>query len=545
MRRSRRMGDRGFVLISSYLLLAVFLGYSTTMTMYDVRQRAAADHIHDQAQALALVQGVTEELREDFGYFLTTIVYQQVNQGNAVAALQWLDALGRGTENPPLDIPFVDRNKDGLITSADGDGTRDGTAASPLCLPSLPTVNSKAAACQPTTAPVQAPRAWIVSVANPGEDLNKNGLLDAGEDANGNGALDPPGLLTPRRMTIRAQAQVGSVVKTIQTTYQIDLGTSDIFRYAYFINNYGWVNAPKDTQFFVQGEMRSNGDLTLGGKGWLQVNGDLYASQNPEVSNPTTGLPAQGTIAGDPGEADDWTHYWQWKSAQSRPARRLTAKGQPAINGVAKTLPYGYGWDSDYPSPDVYKPDQRRFESQSTQPIPYLGDLTLYKNLATGYRSKSGQPPTLSYIDPGPDKDYMTSGDNKRVTLTGGIYYGPDGVAGTKDDKDPLVLVGRVSWGSDRSVQVNGPWVIPGDVIIRGEVSGRGTLYSGRNVHIVGDGIYYRNGPIWPGVERNQDTGQIRSNPDTYDSLTDMGSVCNNGAYVPSSAGAPATRCQP
>jgi len=49
----------------------------------------------------------------------------------------------------------------------------------------------------------------------------------------------------------------------------------------------------------------------------------------------------------------------------------------------------------------------------------------------------------------------------------------------------------------DYPIMIDGPVYFPGDVVIRGFVSGQGSIYAGRNIHIVGD-ITYKNPPSWP-----------------------------------------------
>ena len=60
-------------------------------------------------------------------------------------------------------------------------------------------------------------------------------------------------------------------------------------------------------------------------------------------------------------------------------------------------------------------------------------------------------------------------------------------------EKGSVILIG--TW--DAPIEINGPVVFPGDVLIRGYVTGRGTIYSGRNIHIIGD-IVYKDPPRWP-----------------------------------------------
>ena len=127
---------------------------------------------------------------------------------------------------------------------------------------------------------------------------------------------------------------------------------------------------------------------------------------------------------------------------------------------------------------------------------------------------------------------------------------GPDGIYGSGDDgvasvsainsgTQPLVIVGTDA----QPIQIDGPVVVEGDVIIKGVVSGQGTIYAGRNVHIVGD-ITYTDPPVWPSLDRNTRTGEISDYRDQQLANFDFGSVCNNGQYVPASAGPGETRCQ-
>ena len=67
------------------------------------------------------------------------------------------------------------------------------------------------------------------------------------------------------------------------------------------------------------------------------------------------------------------------------------------------------------------------------------------------------------------------------------------GTGGKSPDEGAVILIG--TW--DFPITIDGPVVFESDVIIRGFVTGRGTIYSGRNIHIIGD-INYKNPPFWP-----------------------------------------------
>ncbi len=480
-------GERGSVLISSFLAVSFFLVYSNAMTIRVLTQHRVADRLREQLQALDLARGATEQLRDDLHRFLTSDVYQTTFQGDAIQAMVWLDS--QLTASPQAPLFFT--------------GGQGGTSDKPRCLPSptpttysLPTI-SRNLSCVVTSQPVQAPRAWLTSIVK-------------------DPTADPSDPIAPRLVTMEAEARMGGTTKRIRVIYKIELGMSDIFRFAYFLNNFGWFQTTNSNLVRIHGEVRTNGDLRFAGNTYrLKVMGDLYASRNPNLINPLTGNPVNGTISGNPGQRASQLDYWQAKSDSrfptARPTLNLTFPNQPAIGGTPKTLPYGYGWDSNYPNPS--SPDQRQFAGQPIFPMPYLGNIadftspSYYRTLAT---LQGGQ---LSYYD--------SSGS-------------PVVVHGVSTDTRPLVLVGTQA----QPIVINGPVVIPGDVIIKGVITGLGTLYAGRNIHIVGD-VTYQKAPVWPVLERDTATGQVRER-NSSGAKANLGYVCNNGSYqAPTAGGCP------
>ncbi len=518
--------NRGIVLIVSFLMLTVFLAYSTTLTMRTMTERLATERKRESFQALDLAQGTLEQMREDFYRFHSSNVYQLAYQGDAVKAMTWLDTLGSNIRDPQV------LTKENPLFDLNGDAKRDGTSTDPRCITTgLPTV--KSTTCAAVGTPTQAPRAWITDLVS----------------------TDATNSLAPRRMTIRAEATVGSTTKIIEAIYEIVLGPSDIFKYAYFVNNYGWFDVPSSTWVYINGEVRSNGDLKMDGykagtplKVYnMYVQGDLYASNNPQVKDPRTGIVSTGVIVGDPNQHASRTSYLDSfgnypNSRRSRPTRDLTFPGQPAIGNPAlpKILPYGSGWDTQpRPTGQPAFPNQEKFPNQDPQPIPYLGNLGLYKTLAMTYSNKNGGTGSvLTYKDLGPD--LIADGNDTDKTISG-IYAGPDSLDPT-DDHTPLVLVGT----STKPVNIDGPIVATGDVIIKGYVTGRGTIYSGRNIHIVGELIYVSPNR-WYGLERethpqSANPGRIRERSSTGN----LGTVCNDGSYyAPGVAPPPQPLCVP
>lgn len=522
-----RLNNRGFALIITYMVLALFFIYANVLTLSTLTQRQAADRLRERNQALDLAQAAAEQLRVELYDFLTVAVYSREYQGDAVKALQWLDSLGAALVNPALkeqdnlkfDLPTQDTNGDGRLTEDDVvDGNRDATSqANARLLLSSPGPDLRYGTADdpglPTTNAANPPRAWLVSEAS----------------------TNPADTLAPRMVTIEALATVGSTTKRLRVRYQIALGMSDIFRYAYFLNNYGWIQVTNPAAVNVYGEMSSNGDLALGTAPTrnIAIAGDLYASENPDVINPITGNPSQGLITGDPYSSrvdPPNKNYWGWKGPRARPDRKLTLDGQPPIGGALKTLPYGWGWDSSGPNDPVHgSKEQARYERQPARQVPYLGDLGFYKRRAAERSS------TLIYNAPGSDGLYGTADDVP--TTMSQVYAGPDGTPGNGDDRAPLILYGTPT----KPIVLNGPVVIPGDVIIRGTVTGRGSIYAGRNVHIVGE-VRYANPTTWPSIERLESNdpatnGQLRQLNPTTAPQQNLGYVCRDGAYRAPTAG--------
>ena len=87
-------------------------------------------------------------------------------------------------------------------------------------------------------------------------------------------------------------------------------------------------------------------------------------------------------------------------------------------------------------------------------------------------------------------------------------------------DKGAVILIG--TW--DDPITIDGPVVFYSDVVLRGFVSGRGTIYSGRNIHIIGD-INYKHPPYWP-HDGTQPT------PDGVNTNMDMLALISRGSIV-------------
>lgn len=264
----------------------------------------------------------------------------------------------------------------------------------------------------------------------------------------------PSAVFQYARVTLLATAAGSSaagvaVSRTIEETVEYALRRSSVFDHAYFVNNYGWFQGSGCT---ANGNIRANGNMYLDSLSF--INGFAYASPNSELG-------AAGTISlsgGDSTRHMSQNEYWLGGGARSRPSN-------PTDGTDATVWAMGYEASSGL------------YSYQESLEMPYLGDLSAYREVA--YNAGG------------------TITQNGKV-LVEGCYSGagPSGIANGAD-KGTLVLD-----GTSKPIVIDGPVVVDGDVIIKGTVSGQGAIYAGRNIHIVGN-ITYKNTPTWPKPDTN------------------------------------------
>ncbi len=262
----------------------------------------------------------------------------------------------------------------------------------------------------------------------------------------------------------------GTVNKVIARTVSLEMTTSPIFNYAYFINNFGWLWGEGIT---ANGDVRSNGNFSFSGN--PRINGDIYASENADLGT-------VGTISGN-NKFYDIPSYQSSVSDRARPT-------DPTDPANPEDTAYEAGYDGK----------SERFEQQEVLDMPYLGNLDTYKQLAVAKNSS------------------ITQGG---VLLVDNVYDGDglDGISGTSDDST-IVLIGT----DDNPIEINGPVVVEGDIIIRGTITGQGTLYAGRNIHVVGD-IEYATSPSWPKPDATPMTTAVSNNAADFMGLACKGNV--------------------
>jgi len=310
-------------------------------------------------------------------------------------------------------------------------------------------------------------------------------------DRNGNGALDD-----------------GEPRKTIDVNSTFQLARSNVFDYTYFINNYGWMDGFGPNDLIVNGDMRANGDMAFL-NGSPTINGAIYAAANDKLVPPANGLINLAPVK--------WANSTYKSNNATRPSVRQVydpavhgAKGSEAyemwrdfvfdtdatlinnrLSGAAMVDSRGtQGWTrTSLSSPTTYNMLDTTPSEEAI--MPDLSDLNYYKTLSQTYVDTK-----QFYGDGTPNPGYNQGayvevwdqtlnggqGAYKRIS-TNGVVNGSAALIGT----------------SSKPIKIHGPVTFTQDAVIKGFVEGQGTIYTGRNVHIVGS-IQYKNPPDFRGT---------------------------------------------
>jgi hypothetical protein len=320
-----------------------------------------------------------------------------------------------------------------------------------------------------------------------------------------------------RRITLRAvgwqdrngngQLDVGEPRQVLDQTFDLQLSRSGVFDYAYFVNNYGWMYGFDGESLVVNGDMRSNGDFEFR-YGRPTTNGTIIAAANDKLTPR-----ANGYIIVEGGTAP---RQWSTSTYITNQNNNLRGQGPYMRQGYSASTHGAIGSSTfnewrDYlyeatgqmvnSSPfgavlaDVR--GTRRFDGTvlDNRPtremvLPNLNDLNYYLNLSRTWRD-----PRATYRD-GTANPYYNQEAFVEVWNPSRNRYERLSTNG--------VITGSVALIGYRNypIRIHGPVTVTQDVVIRGYVEGQGTLYAGRNVHIVGD-IIYKNPPDFRGSNFN------------------------------------------
>ena len=325
----------------------------------------------------------------------------------------------------------------------------------------------------------------------------------------------------------------GNAVTVSETFDYGGAEVSKVFNHAYFVNNYGWMTGDTIT---INGDMRANGDMSIAGS---VVNGTIYAAPNAEVN--ADGEVKISSYNGKLPVVLSRDNYWNNFGNYGKRARPTSPTSSTSDKNWNGGFAAPKNSDVSLSSRSVTDPTNAGHayirEEETGLAMPYISDLSDYKRLAQEAQNNGGasvsatlkycpynfangtldtdNPKTISICNYTQDDNLETSWDNEMVASA---EVGPSGVAGA-GDQGAVVLVGT----RDHPIELSGPVVIASDVVIMGYIKGQGAIYSGRNIHIVGD-LTYVNPPTW---EKNDTTPETtRDANQNKDLVTLMAKGC-------------------
>jgi hypothetical protein len=291
---------------------------------------------------------------------------------------------------------------------------------------------------------------WLVNHAS---DYSTNGTLSAilGTTNYLYSAASISAIVTPGNVGGTYEEQVilitnivsatwNGTTRKIQETVFYKHNRSSVFDYAYFINNFGWFDG---VNVVINGNIRANGAMSLGAASFV-LNGMSYARLLNNVSSPFT-TDSYAAYAARPW-SDFFRPSYNVDTNPANPASIWEYGYNPALVGISNRAAY--------------------------LDMPYIGNLNDYKYYA---EVKDGSVSTGSTV------------------LINEVFSGtgPSGVSNAAD-KGCIVLIGTAA----NPLVIDGPVVVDRDVIIKGYYTGQGTIYAGRNIHIIGD-LIATNPPQW------------------------------------------------
>lgn len=303
------------------------------------------------------------------------------------------------------------------------------------------------------------------------------------------------------------QVDDGEPRKTVDVSALYELARSQVFDYTYFVNNYGWMDGFQPSWLIVNGDMRANGNFEFL-NGSPTINGSIYASVNEKLSTPAGGLinaapvkwnnatyAAQNannprarqvydsTKAGAKGTAE----YEKWRDFMFDSTAEIVS-GRSAgatLNDVTGTKGWNRTGTGDVGTTNL-------LDSTATKEVvlPDLSDLNFYTNLSQNYKDPK---PTFQDGTANPNYGLGASLEVWDPTLAGGAG------AYKRIDTNGVVNGSAIIIGSSTNpIKIRGPVTFTQDCVIKGHVQGQGTIYTGRNVHIVGS-VIYKSGPDFRG----------------------------------------------
>lgn len=351
---------------------------------------------------------------------------------------------------------------------------------------SIPGVGAYAAGVVGFVSPIGNPFSRQVRVRSVGWiDRDRDGVLDANEPS-----------------------------KTVDVVAEYALLRSQVFDYTYFVNNYGWFYGFSPTSMIINGDIRANGDMVFR-DGAPTVNGSVVGAANSKLMPGATGL-----VSSAPVKWTDATYRTNVNNTSTPHRTRWRPVYDPAIHGAMGSANFEQWRDLLFESDAVNQTgrsfgaaikDARgirgwsrtgvtsdpTFTTLNTTPtdevvMPDLRDLNHYIARSQSFDNEAASRQRATFADgtanpnfgqPAFIEVFNTSRNRYERVTTDGVLSGS------------AVLVGTAT----HPIRIYGPVTVTQDVVIKGHVSGQGTIYAGRNVHIVGS-IRYSNPPNFTGT---------------------------------------------
>jgi hypothetical protein len=305
--------------------------------------------------------------------------------------------------------------------------------------------------------------------------------------------------------------------KVVDVTVTFALTRSEVFDYAYFVNNFGWMDGFGQNDLVVNGDMRSNGNFSFT-NGSPTVNGSVYASMNNELTPASQGVVNMPPVKWSNSQyAANEANTNANNQNRWRPAYNQTVNGAPGSTQFSATYQNVFisdgsvvnnsiagsvigdvtgtrAWDSSSagsyttttlsstPSTQVVMPDLSNLGSVTDPPNAngsYIAQSKAYIDQLATYSDGTANPNYGQGAYAEVWNSDLNNGQGAYQTVsTNGVVNGSVGLVGS----------------AAHPVLIHGPVSITGDAVITGNISGQGTIYTGRNVHIVGS-IIYNNPP--------------------------------------------------
>ncbi len=346
-----------------------------------------------------------------------------------------------------------------------------------------------------------------------------------------------PGNAYVRLITVRAVGWIdtdfdgvldsGEASKTIDVSTRFELARSQVFDYTYFVNNYGWMDGFGQNDLVVNGDVRANGNFNFL-NGSPSINGSVYANNNDKLVPMSVGLINAAPIKMSASTYGSWqpaaparlgtettteynnrvAAYRAMVAARRRPGYSSTSHGADGSASYEENRDFVFRTDASMvngrPAGAVLgdstglKSWTRTgtsaavtsvMDTEKTREVvmPDLSDISRYTTLSNTYRNTKA-----TFLDGTPNPNFnqgayvevwnTTTSSYQRIS-TSGVISGS------------AVLVGTPT----RPIRVHGPVTATQDLVIKGTVTGQGTFYAGRNIHIVGS-VRYGNGPDFQGA---------------------------------------------